>query len=115
MTTTETEQSLNVSDKTAKRTMAELKAIELVSLGEVESDHGGSAELQIKLFEQFRWFLSPEFKEIRSNYEWKNFFPHIPNENTIQNCIVQEKGWLRIFQVKSIHSIAIIARKSLME
>jgi hypothetical protein len=67
--------SLNTTDKTAKRTMAELKAIELVSVEEVESQHGGYPEYQIKLVEKFRWFLSPEFKEIRIKSEQKNFTP----------------------------------------
>jgi hypothetical protein len=91
LTTTEIEQSLNVSDKTAKRTMAELKAIELVSVGEIESHHGGSSELQIKLFDQFKWFLSPEFKELRGRSERKNFTPLLVNENTTQNCLIQDK------------------------
>jgi hypothetical protein len=91
LTTTEIEQSLNVSDKTAKRTMAELKAIELVSVGENESHHGGSPELQIKLVEKFKWFLSPEFKEIKSKTERKNFAPLLVNENSSQNCIVQNR------------------------
>jgi hypothetical protein len=91
LTTTEIEQSLNVSDKTAKRTMAELKAIELVSVEEVESHHGGSPELQIRLFDQFKWFLSPEFKELKDNSERKNFTPLLANENKIQNYIVLDE------------------------
>jgi predicted transcriptional regulator len=75
LTTSEIEMSLNTTDKTAKRTMAELKAIELVSVEEVESQHGGYPEYQIKLVEKFRWFLSPEFKEIRIKSEQKNFTP----------------------------------------
>jgi predicted DNA-binding transcriptional regulator len=68
LTTTEIEQPLNVSDKTAKRTMAELKAIELVSVEEVKTDHGGSPESQIKLFDQFKWCLSPEFTELKAQF-----------------------------------------------
>jgi predicted transcriptional regulator len=90
LTTTEIEQSLNVSDKTAKRTMAELKAIELVSVEEVETDHGGSPEFQIKLFDQFRWCLSAEFTELKARFERKNFTPLLPDVNNIQNCIVQK-------------------------
>jgi hypothetical protein len=91
LTTTEIEQSLNVSDKTAKRTMAELKAIELVSVEEVESHHGGSPELQIKLFDQFKWFLGPEFKELRDSSEGKNFTPLLVENNSIQNWMVQHE------------------------
>ena len=85
LTTTEIEQFLNVSDKTAKRTMAELKAIELVSIEEVETNHGGSPELQIKLFKQFKWFLSPEFEQLRDKTERKNFTPFQVEKNSIQN------------------------------
>jgi predicted DNA-binding transcriptional regulator len=91
LTTTEIEQSLNVSVKTAKRTMAELKAIELVSVEEVETDHGGSPEFQIKLFDQFKWCLSPEFKELRTSFERKNFTPVLVELDNIQNCIVQHE------------------------
>jgi predicted transcriptional regulator len=90
LTTSEIEMSLNTTDKTAKRTMAELKAIELVSVGEVESQHGGYPEYQIKLVDKFKWFLSPEFKEIRSKSERKNFTPLLVDK-TIQNCIVEDK------------------------
>jgi predicted DNA-binding transcriptional regulator len=92
LTTSEIEQSLNVSDKTAKRTMAELKAIELISVGEVESVHGGSPELQIKLFDQFKWFLSPEFKELRGKSERKNFSPLHVEKDSIQNWIVEPEA-----------------------
>jgi hypothetical protein len=91
LTTTEIEQSLNVSDKTAKRTMAELKAIELVSVSEVVTDHGGSSELQIILFDQFKWFLSPEFKKLRNKTERKNFVPLLVEKNSIQNWIAQHE------------------------
>ena len=87
LTTTEIEQSLNVSDKTAKRTMAELKAIELVSVGEIENGHGGSPELQIKLFDQFKWFLSPEFKELAGKTERKNFTPLLIEVNAKSSIV----------------------------
>jgi predicted transcriptional regulator len=124
LTTTEIEQSLNVSDKTAKRTMAELKAIELVSIEEVGTDHGGSPEFQIKLFDQFKWCLSPEFKELRAHFEQKNFTPLLVEVNNIQNCIVQHELEgvfflpLGIFKISQpirkgiIHQIAIIVIKS---
>jgi len=91
LTTSDIELSLNVSDKTAKRTMAELKAIELVTIAEVESHHGGSSELQIRLFEQFKWFLSPEFREMRHKRERKNFTPLLVEQNDIQNWMVQDE------------------------
>jgi hypothetical protein len=91
LTTTEIEQFLNVSDKTAKRTMAELKAIELVSVTEVETGHGGSPELQIKLFDQFKWFLSHEFQQLGNKTERKNFTPLLVEKNSFQNWIVQDE------------------------
>jgi hypothetical protein len=67
LTTTKIEESLNVSGNTAKRTMAEFKAIGLVDVGEVETQHGGSPEKQIKLVEKLEWYLSQDFDELKNS------------------------------------------------
>lgn len=59
------EASLNTSNNTAKRTMAELIAIGLVTLGEVKSD-SGSNEKQITLKDEFDWFLRAEMQSVRN-------------------------------------------------
>lgn len=65
LTTSMIEASLNTSNNTAKRTMAELIAIGLVTLGEVKSD-SGSNEKQITLKDEFDWFLRAEMQSVRN-------------------------------------------------
>lgn len=61
------EMSLNMSKTTAKRTMTELKAIELV--GKPEPDPNDSShELQIKLNDSFDWFLREQFASLREGF-----------------------------------------------
>jgi hypothetical protein len=62
MTTSQIAISLNVSNNTAKRTMAEFIAIGLVDLDEIEN-----REYQITLKEKFNWFLSNAFEDVRRN------------------------------------------------
>jgi hypothetical protein len=69
LTTSQIVESLRISNKTAKRTMAEFKAIGLVDVGEIETQHGGNHEKQITLVDKLDWFLSQEFKDLKS--EWK--------------------------------------------
>ena len=65
LTTSMIEASLNTSNNTAKRTMAELIAIGLVTLDEVKSD-SGSPEKQITLKDDFDWFLRTEMQSVRN-------------------------------------------------
>jgi hypothetical protein len=69
LTTSQIVESLRISNKTAKRTMAEFKAIGFVDVGEIETQHGGNHEKQITLVDKLDWFLSQEFKDLKS--EWK--------------------------------------------
>lgn len=55
--------------------MAEFKAIGLVNIDTIPSEHGED-EYQITLLEEFDWFLSERFAEL--NYEYRNkFSPHL--------------------------------------
>lgn len=54
---------LNTSNNTAKRTMAEFKALGLVN--EFESEHDNSEKI-IKLRDEFDWFLTEEFLKLLS-------------------------------------------------
>ena len=65
LTTSQITVSLNMSNPTAKKTMAELLAIGLVTLGEIESQQG-SLEKQITLKDEFDWFLSSDFQSVRN-------------------------------------------------
>jgi hypothetical protein len=62
MTTSQIAASLTMSNNTAKRTMAEFIAIELVDLDEVEN-----REYRITLKKKFDWFLGNQFQVIRKN------------------------------------------------
>ena len=60
--------SLNTSNNTAKRTMAEFKAVGLVNLGSVTTptETGAVVEKQINLKNEFKWFLSDDFHAVRN-------------------------------------------------
>ena len=58
--------SLNTSNNTAKRTMAEFHALGLVDVGDTQSQHG-KPEKKITLKDEFQWFLSDEFNNVRKN------------------------------------------------
>lgn len=76
MTTTQIVKSLNISSSTALRTMAELKALELVSTNFgtdeeylFEGMENYSNELyKITLHPDFEWFLTDEFRKLREGY-----------------------------------------------
>lgn len=74
---------IGIQPPTAKKTMTELKAIGLVSIGTIPSEHG-EPTYEMILEEKFDWFLSDEFKELKYR---KIFSPLIPYDS-IQKCIV---------------------------
>jgi hypothetical protein len=104
LTTSMITQSLNTSNNTAKRTMAELIAIGLVTLGEihVESDNNVTIQKEITLVDKFNWFLTEEFSAVR------NLPPYYSNENTLQNCIVQDKGLGGLFSYTAYPTIVLL-------
>jgi hypothetical protein len=75
---------LNTSGTTAKRTMAEFKTIGIVNIETEPSEHG-EPQKRMTLDNKLEWFLSEEFKDLKSTYR-KNFTPLLPEDN-IQNCI----------------------------
>ena len=86
LTTRQIMDYLNVSAPTARRTMTELMAIGVVERETITGETGGEMFL-IKLADGFKWFLSEEFKNLKT--ERKNFSPH-SIQDTIQNNRVQE-------------------------
>ncbi len=62
LTTAQITTSLNTSPNTAKRTMAEFKALGIADLSEVK----GNEEKKIVLYQTFSWFLTPEFQELKN-------------------------------------------------
>jgi hypothetical protein len=67
LTTTQITASLNTSPNTAKRTMAEFKALGIADLTSVEPDKPNS-EKQIVLYQTFSWFKTEEFLKLK-NYK----------------------------------------------
>ena len=65
-------QSLDVSEKTAQRTMLELRILGLVSMEKIPvlcSDGITRLAFQIRLKDEFNWFLSEEFKTLREGFK----------------------------------------------
>ena len=80
--------SLNTSDNTAKRTMAEFKAVGLVNVGDVTKPTkiGATTEKLITLNDDFGWFLSDDFHTIR------NLPPYSSGPRAVQNDpVIQEE------------------------
>jgi hypothetical protein len=63
--TSQITESLNTSNNTAKRTMAELKAVGLVTVGDA-TGYSGSPEKQITLKDEYSWFISKDFSSVRN-------------------------------------------------
>ena len=76
--------SLNTSNNTAKRTMAEFNALGLVDLGDIKSQHG-EPEKEMTLKDKFQWFLSDEFNTVRKNTP---YYPNDDNNNTVRKNLV---------------------------
>jgi len=73
ITTSQIVQSLKISDDTARRTMTEFEAIGLVEMQEVQGSHGGEPQKQIILVEEFGWFLSEEFRELKNSHSARKY------------------------------------------
>jgi hypothetical protein len=80
LTTRQIMDYLNTSAPTAKRTMAELKAIDLVTIETIQGDHGGDPQKQIILSNEFGWFLTDEFNDLKLSHR-KNFSPLLPDNS----------------------------------
>jgi DNA-binding transcriptional ArsR family regulator len=65
-TASDISETIGTSTKTAKRTMAEFKALGLVDLEELGNQ--GEPLIQIKLKDEFEWFFEPTFKKLKGDY-----------------------------------------------
>jgi hypothetical protein len=81
LTTKQIVDYLRTSANTAKRTMAELKAIGLVAMEEIQGEHGGEPQKKMILDDKFYWFISDEFRNLKANSHRKNFDPLLLNDN----------------------------------
>jgi len=57
---------LLISKKTALKTMLELVILEIVNKLDMDSSNNNVFQIQLK--EEFKWFLSDEFKQLRGNF-----------------------------------------------
>lgn len=67
LSTSEIMEFLNLSRPTALRTMTELKVLGFVSMENESGDYDNSPK-SIKLKEEYKWFLSEEFKRLREGF-----------------------------------------------
>jgi hypothetical protein len=70
-TASEVAEAIGTSEKTAKRTMTEFKALKLVEFDEL--GNVGSPLVSIRLKEGFDWFFSKEFKKLKGDYMTGDF------------------------------------------
>lgn len=71
LTTSQICSFLNTTNPTARRTMAELKAVGLVEMDERLADDGYNQVYEITLKSEFNWFLSKQFMELRGGLKEK--------------------------------------------
>ena len=64
--------AIGTTDNTAKRVIAEFKALELVEVDETLSDVGKEL-IRIRLKDNFEWFFSEDFKKLKGDYEPGDF------------------------------------------
>lgn len=86
--------------------MAELKAVELVDLNDIETK---TEEKQIILKHEFDWFLTDEFKELREGFEPTDNSEFVKEYCKKYNTSLKEKIPL------GIHTLVINVRRLIME
>jgi hypothetical protein len=102
LTTSIITKSVNVAPPTARRIMAELKAVELVDLEEIDKE---TEEKEITLKKEFDWFITDEFKELRQGFQPTDYSEHIKEyckkydidslKEKLDPCITQESDSLK--------------------
>lgn len=84
LTTSDIANTLNISSNTAKRTMAEFKALGLVELNDGDNNN---SEKEINLYQSFSWFLSEEFNKLAVRN-----LPPIPRDGELQVLKSKDKS-----------------------
>ena len=67
MTTSEVEKAMNCSKPTALAEMEKLKILKVCHITQESYGAVGEPEKEINLIDDFKWFLSEECQQIRSN------------------------------------------------
>lgn len=113
MTTTQIVKSLNISSSTALRTMAELKALELVSgnFGDDQDylyegmENYSNEQYKITLHPDFDWFLTDEFKKLREGYIPKGVCKYTKDDASIKKNSPRIQQKISIVDTKSNTSL----------
>jgi hypothetical protein len=82
-TASQVAEAIGTSEKTAKRTMVEFKALKLVEFEELGNI--GSPLVSIRLKEGFNWFFSDEFKKLKGDYMTGDFKGDLVRKNKKQD------------------------------
>jgi hypothetical protein len=86
MTVNEVMEIINTSDTTAKKAMAELKALGLVDI--ITLGDNDNSLLQMQLKHNFEWFYGEEFKKLKGDYtpgDFKNYLVKKKKNNNNKN------------------------------
>lgn len=87
LTTSQICTSLNITNHTAHRTMAELKALEVVEIDD-KGEHQNSEKLII-LKPEFDWFLSEDFSKLRQGFVPEDNSDFISKSHSIKRNVIQ--------------------------
>lgn len=76
--------AIGTSIKTAKKTIAEFKALGLVDIEELGNDGEPFIQMSLKK-DNFDWFFEAEFKRLKGNYQPGDFKDHLVKKNKNRN------------------------------
>jgi len=85
LSTTDITAQLLIAPPTARRTMAEFRAIGMVEISEVE--HSDSHELEMELHDKFAWFFTEEFKKLREGFEPADYHEFLNEGKSLRSKI----------------------------
>lgn len=86
---------LIIAKKTALKTMTELTILGVTDRLEMQNNNGDSSNnnnaFQIQLKEEFRWFLSDEFKQLRENFGKEYYDEYISSKKKEQQQKIEDQ------------------------
>lgn len=91
LTTSQITEALNTSNPTARRTMAEFKALGLVIMEQVK-DGNNNPVMQIRLKSEFDYFLKEDFQQLRKGFELADYTEYLNAKGAEIEAIIQAKA-----------------------
>jgi len=91
LTVSELAESINVSDKTAKRVMAEFRALDVADVINIGEDEY-SPVWQMRLKNELAWFLTKDFKILKGDYEPGDFVKYMDKKGSRKKVTPRERG-----------------------